>query len=89
MNGLIAEINALGHEISAAELDGDDDLVIRLCREKIALHRRLLWRRRMIRALTFAQRFTHSPRLALALLRLAAHIGNPKRKQERKTKHGY
>jgi len=86
MNGLIAEINALGHEISAAELDGDDDLVIRLCREKIALHRRLLWRRRMIRALTFAQRFTHSPRLARALLRLAGRIGNPKRKQERKTK---
>jgi len=51
MNKLIAQINALGHEISAAEMRGDDAAVIHLCREKIGLHRRLLWRRRMIRAL--------------------------------------
>jgi len=89
MNEIIAEINALSHEISGAELSGDDAAAIRLLRAKIKLHRALLRRRRMIRVLAFAQRFTHSPRLARALLRLAAHIGNPKRKQERNTKHGY
>jgi len=64
MKKLIAEINALSHEISQAELVGDDALVIGLCREKIGLHRRLLWRRRMILALVFAQRFTHWPHVS-------------------------
>ena len=42
MNSIVATINAIGHELREAELDGDDLRAIRLCREKISLHEQLL-----------------------------------------------
>jgi hypothetical protein len=84
MNRLIAEINALGHEISQAELVGNDVGVIRLLREKIGLHRVLLRRRRTQNLITLALRVTDKcfgarhNLLAIPLLKWAARIAKSK-----------